>query len=57
MEQNLTEICGFKIQAHRRAELNQQMMQCRYECNGHKIDCKDYVEVKVPRDHYLITKS
>ena len=56
MEQ-LEEICGFKVQAHRKVQLTKKNMQCKYECNGHNITCEDYTEVKIPKDHYLAMKN
>jgi len=54
MKQQLTEICGFKIQSHRRALLTKQQYECRYKCDGHNISCKDYIAVQINPNHYLI---
>lgn len=54
MKPELIEICGFKVQAHRRSVLDKQGMECRYDCNGNNKECKDYIGVEVPMEHYLV---
>ena len=56
-KQKLTEICGFKIQAHRKAYLDGKTYECRYSCNGHNKECDDYTPVEVLLTHYLITTN
>lgn len=54
MEKNLIEICGFKIQAHRKSYLTNKNMECKYSCNGNNTNCPDYVGVEVSRNHFLV---
>ena len=49
----LIEICGYKIQVHRKANLTEQDHECRYNCNGHKTDCENYTPVEVLDNRYI----
>ena len=54
MTEELIEICAYKVQAHRRAYLTSKNLECKYSCSGNNKNCKDYMSIEVPKEHYLI---
>ena len=52
----LETICANKVRVEKKTYLDSKEMNCKENCQGFNLDCKDYYPMEVGYDHYLITK-